>query len=529
MFDNLSGAPPIPQPLPVPPQPIDDKVKARILKRMQQLVKGNGIKPEDVRLIDSDAKVLTFPAICRIRLNTHFTTQTKPGQVKNGEVIRSPAAFQEALGKIIGDIKSNSKKRQTVIEAVTSRSDQGFGAKDQKLSFTTLARDFINQEACSACGGQGKTTCQKCGGKTVVTCHTCHGRHNILCPQCRGSGRIRQGSAQPTTCPRCRGKTRIMCPACQGRGQMPCKACHATGMATCGKCDGSGWITHHAHVEVDGQLSFDFERQGLPLELTKMIDAFGARYAAKKDIEVRITGDRDEENYTDVVTVTYNVRVPHGPVTFELKKRSVQATIMGWRGDITKAPDFIDELTRKGQQDLEKASSGQGDVGATLRLSARYRLLREVIILAAAEKDRRAALSELLLKYPVGISSDKLLQLLMQAGHALTIITRKPRFTGLALGAAIFAALDYFYFASALRHSLKPLPRMALDIAQILPGTLLGLTCAQFFAWRKLQVSLKGLASPAAIKRSLPRVGKMALWSGIAAAVITAIYFLLLP
>ena len=70
---------------------------------------------------------------------------------------------------------------------------------------------------------------------------------------------------------------------------------------------------------------------------------------------------------------------------------------------------------------------------------------------------------------------------------------------------------------------------MALDIAQILPGTLFGLTCAQFFAWRKLQVSLKGLASPAAIKRSLPRVGKMALWSGIAAAVITAIYFLLLP
>lgn len=528
--------PTLPEP-PKPLPPIDEAVKTRALENLKKLVKGNGLNPEKVTIEATEAKTLSFEAHSFIRLTTDFKSRTEAGKSATGEPIGSYADFERAMKNMTFETQRNPGKRKTIIDAVLKRADKGFGAKEQILKVEGLSRDFVSYEGCGLCGTSGQTTCSKCAGQKFITCQTCHGRQNILCPNCRGRGSLHQ-NGKTIPCSRCHGRTRIACPNCGARGQIACRACGASGSAKCGSCKGTGWLSHLAHVEMINHLHFNYERQGLPIELSKLLDAFGARHAAEKDLEITPqTEDYQEGEPPETIPIHYQVRVPFGEMSFRLGKEKLNATVMGWQGRILRAPDFLDELTKKGQVFLEKAASGQGNVGENIRKAARYRLLREIIILAASQPPQRKAMAKIMPRYPVGISSDRVLQFFMQASHALQIITRKPRFLGLALGSLVFAAMAAGYFMK-LREMVIPFliklpfnPQIALTLLDILIvplGAMVTLLASKAFAKRALSKTLQGLAAPTVMKRIMPKAG-WTLWASFAlAATITgALYFLL--
>lgn len=525
---------------PPPPPLITEEVRSRALGKLLALLKGNGIKAEKVSIESVTAQTLTFEAKAYVRLATRYASKSLPGKIDKGEAIGSPQAFEAALRNMTVEMQRDAGKRQTIIDFILARPDKGYGARDQVVKFEALSKDYVSHEACANCSnsglGVGKMICTKCGGNTSMTCQNCHGRQNILCPHCRGNGTVTQ-NGKVLTCTRCKGRTRVQCPACQGRGQVKCKGCNGSGAASCATCKASGFISHLAHVELMGHLHFDYDRQGLPIELTKLIDAFSTRYIEKGDIDLGIEmPSYDENEPPENIPILYHVTVPYGEITFKIGKKIATCVMLGHNGELIKGPEFLDAITHNGQQLLARAASGQGNVGGNLRAAAKYRILREAIIIAAGQMPVRKALSKLLQKYPVGISSEKVLKFLMQANQAMQVITYKPRLIGLSVGSIAFSVIAALYFM-VLRTTLLPelvnipvdpnLSLMLCDVVTCLVGTLVIVMASQAFAGNALKKSLTGLASSAAMKNILPKIG-WTLWAAFALslAVTAAFYFM---
>ncbi len=514
--------PEAPAPLPT----IDETVQKRALDKMKGLVKGNGLKLDKVSIETVSAQILSFRAEGFIRLTTEYSSKSVPGKIEKGEMIGTPEAFEAALRNMPVQTQRNPGDRDTIVKTVLTRPDKGYGARDQSFKLDMLAKDYVSHEACRVCAQTGQMTCPKCAGQKMMACQTCHGRHDILCPSCRGLGSITQNGKQ-IPCGRCRGRRRVQCPACQGLGQVKCKNCQGAGVTSCANCKGSGTISHLAKVELIAHLHFNYDRQGLPIELTKLLDAFSLRYIEKGDIDLGIeTPSWHEDEPPENIPIIYNVRVPYGEIVFRLGKRKIPCTILGWNGEIIKGPEFLDEITKRGQGLLAGAAGGQGNVGEALRASAKYRILREAIVIAASQLQTRKALSKLLQKYPVGISSDKVLRFIMHANQAMQVITHKPRLAGLGSGAVLFTAIAATYFLnlrSSLPQQLNGLPldpalsAILCDVFLCLLGTLIIVMSSQIFAGHVLRKSLTGLASPATMKKIMPRIG----WTSWAAFAIS--------
>ncbi len=515
---------------------IDPKLKERALKRIRGLVKGNGIKAEDVTLESCEALVYPFGARTFVRLAPVTGIRVEPGQNKIAELATSQEDFNYKLQNTVQSARTEPDKRKLIVDFIFARPDKGFGVKDQKVKFEALTKNYVMHEGCTTCARQGRVHCQTCHAKGMVPCSLCQSREQIVCPQCRGSGRT-PGSAQNHSCTKCRGDGKIQCTQCAGRGQMKCPKCAAKGSLLCQKCAGSGWLSNLAHVEMEAQLHFDFDRQVLPGDVVRYLDAFGSRLIQRGDTEVRLYPPQPttpEEiarigEPPDMIFIDYAAKIPFGSVHFRLKDHVIPATLFGYQGRLIEAPSFLDDLTRKGQEALAEAAKGAGDVGDKIRRAARYRMLRDIILQAAQGSKQRDALELLASRYPTGIGSDKLLSLLINADKSLKIITRKPRSIGLGVGSAVFAGLTVFYLlmggrALAGGAGVPEIGLAALDALLLPLGTLIAVFTAQAFAIKAQRGALEGLAGKEALGRTAPRAGKSLWWGlGISALIVAGV------
>lgn len=512
---------------------IDPKLKERALKRIRGLVKGNGIKAEDVTLENCEALVYPFGARTFVRLAPVYGIRVEPGQNKTAELATTQEDFNYKLQSSVQTVRTTPDKRKLIVDFIFARPDKGFGVKDQKVKFEALTKDYVTHEGCTTCARQGRVQCQACHAKGVVACARCQSREMIVCPQCRGSGRT-PGSAQNHSCVKCRGDGKIQCTQCNGSGQMKCPKCAAKGSMQCQKCAGSGWLSNLAHVEMEAQLHFDFDRQVLPGDVVKYMDAFGSRLIQRGDTEVRLYPPQPttpEEiarigEPPDMIFIDYAAKVPYGPIHFRLKDHVIPATLFGYQGRLIEAPSFLDDLTRKGQEALAEAAKGVGDVGDKIRRAARYRMVRDVILQAAQGAKQREALELLTTRYPTGVGSDKLLSLFINADKSLKVITRKPRSIGLGVGVAAFAALTVFYLLLGGRTlaggaGVPEIGLGAIDALLVPFGTLIAVFTAQAFAIKAQRSALEGLASKEMLARTAPRAGKTLWWGlGLSALIV---------
>ena len=386
-------ATPAPEPLD-PAKPvnlIDPKLKERALKRIQGIIKGNGVPVEEVKLEDCQAQVYPFSARTFVKLAPAYGIRIEAGMNKTAELSTGLEAFNRDLANTVVDARTVPERRQAIVNFLFERPDKGFGIKDQKVKFHKLTRDLVMHEGCITCSKLGRIKCQKCGADGKITCNLCQGRNQIICPQCRNTGRVAHGNGH-RSCDRCDGDGKIACTRCNGRGQMKCSVCAASGTLQCEKCAGTGWLSHLAHVEMEAQMHFDFDRHVVPIEVAGMIDAFGSRLVEKGDIEVvlRPTAQTPEEiqkteEPKDTIFIDYFAKAPYGPIQFRIRERIIPAILFGYHGKLIEAPSFLDDLTKKGQQVLAEAANGVGNVGDKVRRAAKYRMLCDIIIQAAGK------------------------------------------------------------------------------------------------------------------------------------------------
>jgi hypothetical protein len=282
-----------------------------------------------------------------------------------------------------------------------------------------------------------------------------------------------------------------------------CSTCKGSGELSCAKCSSTGSLSHIAIVNVEGHLHFDYERQGLPLTVGKRIDAFGARHAAQKDFLITPlnthVGSIPIEEPSDIIFIDYDVKIPHGKVGFSLKTKTITATILGYRGEVLDMPPFLNDLTRAGQNALMAASNDSSKSSAGLKFAAKFKLLRDIILLASKNTDQRSALSILQRKYPFGVTTDGLLSWFIAAQNAVQYLTRRPRWIGLAIGLVLSMLILVLFVGLGFRNQiiqtmiLSPMMVVVMDSFGWLVCGLIAAYSSKLFVLHQIRSTLAGI------------------------------------
>ena len=511
---------------------VDPRLLAKALKKVQGLVRGNGLRVEDVRLDgEHQVKMYRFRARSFLRLATEYGIKTEAGRNTKCELMPTQESFHHAVAQVIIDARLIPEKRKQIVDFMFARSDKGFGIKDQRIKFQFLTRDFVQHEKCIGCKNTGRVGCSKCQGHGVLSCVNCQGRRQVVCPRCRGTTKVHLNN-ETVPCDYCRADGKINCPKCAGRGQQKCGSCAASGSLLCQPCAGSGWLSHMAHIETYAQMFFDFDREGMPQPLVSLIEKNAARLVEKNDIEVSLTKGwgqqeravqagglpvaKDTDNEPDdMIWLDYDAMCPYGSVVFQLKERELSANLFGFQARLNDCPPFLEGLTKIGQQALIEASTGQGDVSGKIRKAAKYAVLRDIITQTLRLKNPIKTQQFMLSKYAAGMSPNKFAQLISATDLSVRHITRKPRIIGLVFGLSVFTALTAFYFLAGARVMIH-MPLWALwgfDALFPVLGIFFGIAGAKFAALWSQNRALKGVVADDVLRHILPKAGRVVWWA----------------
>ncbi|HNQ92164.1 MAG TPA: hypothetical protein PKI93_04460 [Alphaproteobacteria bacterium] len=528
---------------------IDPRLLEKALKRVRGLVRGNSLDPEQVSLKDhSGVLQYQFGAKVEIKLVPKYGIRLEPGKNTVAELVVSEEDFQKRIHTAAVEARTKPDRRQKIIDFVFSRSDKGFCIESQNVVFRDLALDLVRHEQCQTCAHSGHIPCSRCQGRGGVTCTRCRGTRQAICPKCGGSGHMQtpQGSKP---CDYCRADGKVPCPLCHAKGLMKCPACGASGTQPCEKCSGTGWMSHLAHVDIEGQVRFSFERHKIPERLAALIEDRGAYLVSKGDIEVHLVShgstlghhpadlkaeklSEDKVRETsheadDLVVINYGVTCPYGPVQFQLGERELSAILLGWQARLIEAPAFLEDMTKVGMQAIEVASTGQGSTISLLRKAAGFAVWQEVLSQILASGNLRKVFESTLNRYSAGLDEGRLKQIIIHADRAVRQVTRKARYLGLAAAMVVYAGLSYGYFwgggRSALRDRISAPADIGADVLLLLAGMAGGILSSQIFASFIQRQAFSGVIDDNVL-RKLPRSGNITWWSlGLSLLIFVAV------
>lgn len=529
---------------------VDPRLLAKALKKMQGLVRGNGIKAEDVSIDPNPegtgVQIYRFRARTRLKLVPEYGIKTEAGRNTKAELMATQAEFNTALSRTIIEARTIPERRKQIVDFMFARTDKGFGIEEQRIKFHALNRNFVQHEKCLPCKNTGRIMCNKCQGHGIMPCANCQGRRQVVCPRCRGTTKMHVNN-KTIPCTYCRHDGKVNCPKCAGRGQMKCATCASSGSLQCQPCAGTGWLSHLAHIEIFAQIFFDFEREVLPPPLVTLIEHNAPKLVEKNDIEVvlkdgwtpdektaRLTarGEGAEQKKEtdgepdDTIWLDYDAICPYGPITFKLKERIISANLFGFQARLNDCPSFLDDLTRIGQQALTDAATGRGDVIGKIKRAAKYALLRDIMAQTLRLKNPVKTQQLLVTKYTAGMKAEKFGELILASDLALRHISRKGRTMGLIIGLIAFAGFMMWYYllegkATLLPNDLKLPVTLAIEATLIPIGALLTIYTAKLTAKWSQNKALQGIIPDEILQKSLPRAGKTITWAFLGVSIIT--------
>lgn len=455
---------------------VDPKLLTKALKKMQGLVNGNGLSPEKVVLCvapeDTAIKMFRFKARTNLKLVPQYGIKIEAGRNTLAELIPNETEFKNALSQIAIDARTDPLKRQQIIDVMFSRSDKGFGIKEQRIKIQSLNRDFVQHEKCAPCSNTGRKQCSRCHGKTTNLCPRCQGRKFMKCPKCRGTSKIQTGKGL-LPCQFCRGDGRVSCTICAARGQIKCQICAATGSVACKPCAATGWLSHLAHIEVHAQILFTFDKENIPSLLASSIQKNPSRCVEKHEIEVAIKKPRPSAQILfdkygqpinlssadtepdDTIWIDYEAICPFGPISFNLDSNKISGHLFGFQAKLLEFPNFMDDLTRAGQEFLIKSSKSTRNRQKYLEQAAKYRFIKDVMTQTLIIKNVHKTKHFLAEKYITGIDKNKLDELVDATDLSLRLITRIWRSVGLVIGLIFFTAITLYYYMGGWRLHLR--------------------------------------------------------------------------
>lgn len=513
---------------------IEQKLLDRSVKRMKSLVNGNGVDPDQVSIDEyEDIRQYRFPARVQIKLVSRFGVRIEPGRNTLAELAGSKDEFQKKIHGIILTTRTTREKRQQVIDFIFSRSDKGFGIESQRTLFKNLTHDVVMHEQCHTCAHSGDTACPRCHGKGGITCSRCRGRRQIHCTKCGGSGHMHtpQGSRP---CDMCRASGNIPCSLCHSRGLMKCNGCAASGRVRCQKCSGTGWLSHLAHIELEGIIHFGFDRTNLPSRLAELVADRGATLVKRGDLSVDMVPDvlpgtkpdDDLESGTEPVNreedtmiyIDYDVTCPYGPIHFKVADRVVPAIMLGWQARLIDAPPFIEDFTKTGMEAIREAASGTGPLIELLHKACRFAVWRELISQILLSGNLKQVMDVLFNRYPTGLDYKHMQELIPQADLAVRLVTRRSRYIGMSAALVAYLGVVFLYYIETLRdvlgsHMPHPALMMVADALLAGAGVGVGVLGGKLAAIVSRNKAFAGIVPQEILSARLPRAGATALWS----------------
>lgn len=296
----------------------------------------------------------------------------------------------------------------------------------------------------------------------------------------------------------------------------------------CSKCGGQGAKTNTLQVGVQGLTYFEYDPKSIPQAAADFFETNSAQLSQSNAVKIegRVADERE-----NTLGVAYDVTFPFGEVEFKIGKSSVKAFVFGYKAALSKFPKILDKLIAPGLATLGEAAQGSGSIAVNIRKAARYRIIA-LALLTALKTNPRKNTSMLLKRYGLGLGTGTADNIAQYADEAVAVITRKPRYQGLAIGLAITALFYGFFYLTSMRKmlgELMPYPHMdlLLDLAAIIVGGVLTGLIIRITAAQSIKKALGPLLAQAKKKVMLPKARSSGWWGFAGSAVLVVIFVIL--
>jgi hypothetical protein len=227
--------------------------------------------------------------------------------------------------------------------------------------------------------------------------------------------------------------------------------------------------------------------------------------------------------------LVYHGTIRRADITVAIKNGlTVPFKIIGREGILYKPAPFLQKLMVQGLNDIARAALPGGDTAGLLLRAARYRTLRQAILISARAPRNKAA-AWLKAQTPVGLHEKTIARLITQIQTALAHITSKPRRDGFMIGSVLCALAHGLYvqgftLAQNIIHNLYGL--MALDVVALGLGAAMIWIVTQSHAQRALHTKL-GKILPKDFKLSAAQNhSRSAVIFGILTITVSAVVFI---
>lgn len=500
---------------------IDPAIPQAALGLLRNILRGNGVKPEQITLLDHKIAMIPFGGTLRIKLAPKIAKRHLGGRDTNGELVGDENSMFQHLDHHLHHIMSTPGLRQPVVNIALKRPGSGFGFNADGVAFKSLNKTYVMHQGCVHCHKTGSLPCNLCNGQRQTTCPACNGQREIGCSTCQGRG---QNNNQ--RCPTCQGRGRIPCRTCGGDGLVTCRNCANTGRIRCQRCSGSGWQTLQMLADMAANYRFVLNAPSAPPPLLNRLQQTGTdlveRGAAQLTPSTPVGPESPEGAALKLdraeAAMTYAGRLPWGPIRFIVAGHEIAATLYGYRGDLLDMPDILERIGAKWIQLLRHAAQEPHQASALLPQAARARFVREAIQ-AALLSSRPRALAQYHARYPVGLSDAMIRDLLALSETATRHAARGARWAGWAAGqgAALLVAGLYYYLSPGLSltaHLAPPYGAMGAEAGITVTLMVLAFYAPRWAGARALRRVLGQVITPQYLHRLLPRPGALE-WVGI--------------
>jgi hypothetical protein len=479
-------------------------------------VDGNGLKADQVRLVKHDTQVHQLPGAVIAGLKPEIAKSQIKGKNPRGLVLGTVAEVQAQAGGAAADFIASSGIQNEILQAVAATPEKGFGMEPATIPLHTAKKEFSVVDICLKCSGAMFLNCTQCNATGRMPCTFCNGQGFTQCQMCFGMGRVQQQDGSQGPCLRCQHTGRIPCQTCQGNRSLMCTLCNGNGTTGCVSCGQSGFLTSMYDVTYKAEIRFDLDRQKIPPEVQKIVDAIGVKkLSTEEHAEIFCHPVEIREGY---LFIPFTALFPVAAAEFSVEGKIYPATVAGLRGRIVEIEPLLDKLIKPGISAMVKLSKGPMASQALIETACKYRLIRQVIS-GISHRPKKTVYQKLVRDYPVVLSKKYANATVQYAGKALLSVSAGPRVRGLIIGTGFGALLAAGYYMTGVRGALLALLEqrnagrhlMLADIAVWLGGYAVALFMTKFMAAGALKKLL-----PDNVKtgdRGLPSAGVQGFWA----------------
>ena len=500
-----------------------NRLPKRALKIIRTLAQGNGAESDSIQIKNAKGDVLCCEALTHLELHHNIDASTKKGRHEIGKVLQNPDDIQKAIDDTTRKAMQNDEMRRHISNILLNRPDKGFSLHAQYFDVPKIGGEYSYIEPCQTCRGQGRATCSQCGGRRVEACQQCRGQAVISCQFCRGSGYMQGPNGQQTTCNKCHGRKQTGCPLCQQTGQTSCRQCRGNGQSKCQQCDGSAFTTHVARLIFKVKTLFEIDRATLPPPVVKIFEDAGDKMVAGHHIKLHAEQVRRNDGG---LAIQYNAEFPYGDIEFTINGKPLRTHLFGYKGKMLKMPNFLEDLTHNAKTQLQQAGARGQNAAKLIAQASRKRLIAQALTLSATRPPKHAVIA-LKKQYPMGISNGEIKNMIILSRRAITNLTRKNRWGGLALAGLLMASINMLYFLPSIRGSITSiLPAEKFILSCDLMLIPLGVVLAQFITIKASAYPIKKALNPLLSKQQRTKFtpkGTAPLWQSIALSLIVFI------